>query len=82
MLLYSKSTGINWVAQNGVCPAVASISLGGGASTALDAAVDAAVTALHSAGVVVSVAAGTSRVNANSCNYSPLPELLRLHVDL
>jgi len=57
--------GMNWVATNGIKPAVASMSLGGGASSALDAA----VLSLHNAGIVVSVAAGNS--NANACNYSP-----------
>ncbi|XP_072030264.1 aqualysin-1-like [Amphiura filiformis] len=57
--------GMNWVATNGVRPAVASMSLGGGSSSAIDRAVDT----MHNAGVVVSVAAGNS--NANACNYSP-----------
>jgi len=57
--------GMNWVATDGIRPAVASMSLGGGASSAMDQA----VTAMHNAGVVVSVAAGNS--NANACNYSP-----------
>jgi len=57
--------GMNWVAENGARPAVASMSLGGGASSTIDRA----VTTLHNSGVVVSVAAGNS--NANACNYSP-----------
>ena len=44
---------------------VINMSLGGGASAAIDAAVEAAV----GAGVVVVVAAGNS--NANACNASP-----------
>ena len=56
---------MNWVATDGIRPAVASMSLGGGASSAMDQA----VTAMHNAGVTVSVAAGNS--NANACNYSP-----------
>ena len=56
---------MNWVAENGIRPAIASMSLGGGASSAMDRA----VATMHNAGVVVSVAAGNS--NANACNYSP-----------
>lgn len=57
--------GIDWVAQNRILPAVANMSLGGGASQATDDAVNR----LISAGVVAVVAAGNS--NANACNYSP-----------
>jgi subtilisin family serine protease len=57
--------GIDWVTANHIKPAVANMSLGGGASTATDAAVANAV----AAGVTVVVAAGNS--NANACNYSP-----------
>jgi subtilisin family serine protease len=57
--------GVDWVAANHVKPAVANMSLGGGASSALDAAVANAV----SRGVTFVVAAGNS--NANACNYSP-----------
>lgn len=57
--------GIDWVAQNHVKPAVANMSLGGGASTATDNAVQGAV----SAGVTMVVAAGND--NSNACNYSP-----------
>ena len=57
--------GLDWVAAQTPRPAVANMSLGGGASVALDAAVGAAVTA----GVTVVVAAGNS--NDNACNYSP-----------
>jgi subtilisin family serine protease len=48
-----------------VKPAVANMSLGGGASSTLDNAVGNAV----AAGVTFVVAAGNS--NANACNYSP-----------
>jgi subtilisin family serine protease len=44
---------------------VANMSLGGGASTALDTAVNN----LHNANVTIAVAAGNS--NANACNSSP-----------
>lgn len=57
--------GIDWVAANAVKPAVANMSLGGGANTAVDQAVNNAV----AAGVVFGVAGGNS--NANACNYSP-----------
>jgi aqualysin 1 len=57
--------GMDWVTANRVRPAVANMSLGGGASTATDDAVNR----MHNAGVTVVVAAGNS--NANACNYSP-----------
>jgi subtilisin family serine protease len=57
--------GVDWVTANHVKPAVANMSLGGGASSALDAAVSNAV----SAGITFVVAAGNS--NANACDYSP-----------
>lgn len=58
--------GVEWVAkQTSRRPAVANMSLGGGASTALDAAVANTV----SGGVTMVVAAGNS--NANACSYSP-----------
>jgi serine protease len=57
--------GVDWVTANHVKPAVANMSLGGGASTALDQA----VTNLWNAGVFVAVAAGND--NSNACNYSP-----------
>jgi len=57
--------GVDWVTANHVKPAVANMSLGGGASSTLDAAVSNAV----AAGVTMVVAAGNS--NANACNYSP-----------
>ena len=59
--------GIDWVAGDAVNnkPAVANMSLGGGASSSLDSAVAGAVTA----GVVMVVAAGND--NADACSYSP-----------
>jgi subtilisin family serine protease len=57
--------GIDWVRRNHVKPAVANMSLGGGANSS----VDTAVNNLVNAGVTVVVAAGNS--NANACNYSP-----------
>jgi len=59
--------GLDWIIANhsaGVA-AVANMSLGGGASLALDTAVQNAI----NDGVVMAVAAGNS--NANACNYSP-----------
>lgn len=58
--------GINWViSQRTTRPAVANMSLGGGASRALDDAVKKAI----NAGIVMCVAAGNDRRNAS--NYSP-----------
>ncbi|BCJ57770.1 S8 family peptidase [Micromonospora endophytica] len=61
----SVVNGVNWVTANAVKPAVANMSLGGGASTAIDNAVANSV----ASGVSYAVAAGNS--NANACNYSP-----------
>jgi subtilisin family serine protease len=58
-------SGINWVTSHAIKPAVANMSLGGGASTSLDNAVSASV----ASGVTYAVAAGNS--NANACNSSP-----------
>lgn len=57
--------GMDWVADNHVKPAVANMSLGGGASTASDQA----VARMTQAGVTTVVAAGND--NSNACNYSP-----------
>ncbi|HSN96879.1 MAG TPA: S8 family peptidase [Candidatus Nanopelagicales bacterium] len=57
--------GIDWVTQNHVKPAVANMSLGGGASSALDNAVSNSI----NAGVTYVVAAGNSGVDA--CGSSP-----------
>jgi subtilisin family serine protease len=57
--------GVDWVTANAVRPAVANMSLGGGASTALDDAVRNSV----ARGVFYAVAAGNSSTNA--CNSSP-----------
>ena len=60
--------GVNWVAAQRRAtgkPSVANMSLGGGLSTALNAAVDGCV----GAGVVVVVAAGND--NKDACAYSP-----------
>jgi len=57
--------GVDWVTQNHVKPAVANMSLGGGASTALDQAVANSI----AAGVSYAIAAGNS--NADACSSSP-----------
>ena len=57
--------GLDWVASNKVANSVANMSLGGGASTALDTA----VSNLINAGVTVVVAAGNSKKDA--CRTSP-----------
>ncbi len=57
--------GVDWVTANHVKPAVANMSLGGGASSTLDTAVSNSI----AAGVTYAVAAGND--NLNACNYSP-----------
>jgi subtilisin family serine protease len=57
--------GIDWVTKNHAAKAVANMSLGGGASTALDTAVVNSI----NAGVTYAIAAGNS--NARACSSSP-----------
>jgi subtilisin family serine protease len=57
--------GVDWVTANRTRPAVANMSLGGGASTALDTAVRNSI----SSGITYAVAAGNS--NANAAYFSP-----------
>ncbi|HEX6967428.1 MAG TPA: S8 family peptidase [Micromonosporaceae bacterium] len=57
--------GVDWVTNNAVKPAVANMSLGGGASSTLDNAVANSI----ASGITYAVAAGND--NANACNYSP-----------
>ncbi|MFV2104436.1 S8 family peptidase [Micromonospora sp. LOL_024] len=57
--------GVDWVTTNAVKPAVANMSLGGGASSALDNAVANSI----NSGVTYALAAGNS--NANACYTSP-----------
>jgi len=57
--------GVDWVTNNHQSPAVANMSLGGGASTSLDQAVANSV----ASGVVYAVSAGNSNVSA--CTQSP-----------
>jgi serine protease len=57
--------GLDWMVANVARPAVANMSLGGGASSTLDAAVARAT----AAGIAVAVSAGNS--NSNACDVSP-----------
>src|SRR5438105_6379398 len=57
--------GIDWVTGNHASPAVANMSLGGGASTALDTAVRNSI----ASGVTYAIAAGNS--TADACGQSP-----------
>ena len=57
--------GVDWVTSNHINPAVANMSLGGGASSA----VDTAVNNLANSGVPIAVAAGNSSTDA--CTQSP-----------
>jgi serine protease len=57
--------GVDWVTANHVKPAVANMSLGGGASSALDTAVNNSI----NAGVTYVLASGNE--NADACNSSP-----------
>ncbi|MEV4636057.1 S8 family serine peptidase [Actinoplanes sp. NPDC049548] len=57
--------GIDWVTKNAVKPAVANMSVGGPASSALNSAVAKSI----SAGITYAVAAGND--NKNACSYSP-----------
>jgi subtilisin family serine protease len=62
--------GIDWVTANAIKPAVANMSLGGGADTTLDNAVANAI----ASGVTFAVAAGNGNalgVAENACNVSP-----------
>ncbi|MEV5961370.1 S8 family peptidase [Kribbella sp. NPDC051952] len=64
----SVVAGIEWVTKNAKKPAVANMSLGGGADDALDAAVKASV----GSGVTYAVAAGNE--SADACQGSPAKE--------
>jgi len=57
--------GVDWVTNNHINPAVANMSLGGGASSSLDTAVNN----LANSGVPIAVAAGNS--NTDACTQSP-----------
>jgi subtilisin family serine protease len=64
--------GIDWVTANAVKPAVANMSLGGGASTTIDAAVRRSI----ASGVTYAVAAGNSNVNANTSSPARVTEAI------
>ncbi len=71
--------GVDWVTANHVKPAVANMSLGGGASSTLDTAVANSV----KAGVVQVVAAGNGNRGGredDACKYSPAREPLALTI--
>jgi subtilisin family serine protease len=69
---------VDWVTANHVKPAVANMSLGGGASSTLDAAVQNSI----NAGVGYAVAAGNGNFlgRQDACNYSParVPEAMTI----
>jgi subtilisin family serine protease len=56
---------VDWVRTNGIHPAVANMSLGGGYSSTLNTAVNN----LSNSGIFIAVAAGNE--NQNACNVSP-----------
>ncbi|MER7620228.1 S8 family peptidase [Streptomyces sp. NPDC126503] len=69
--------GVDWVTAHAVKPAVANMSLGGGANASLDDAVKRSI----ASGVTYAVAAGNGNIlgwPANACNYSParVPEAI------
>ncbi|GAB7045643.1 S8 family peptidase [Catenuloplanes indicus] len=64
--------GVNWVTNNAVKPAVANLSLGGGASTSLDTAVRNSI----ASGVTYTIAAGNSGVNAGSTSPARVTQAL------
>ncbi|MQT02303.1 S8 family peptidase [Streptomyces jumonjinensis] len=62
--------GVDWVTANARKPAVANMSLGGGANATLDSAVQRSI----AAGISYAVAAGNGDIFGtpqNACNYSP-----------
>ncbi|MEU3143443.1 S8 family peptidase [Streptomyces sp. NPDC006999] len=64
--------GIDWVARNAVKPAVANMSLGGGADSALDTAVRNAI----NAGITFVVAAGNESTNASTKSPARVTEAI------
>jgi subtilisin family serine protease len=62
--------GIDWVTANAVRPAVANMSLGGGANSSIDTAVNNSI----NAGITYAIASGNGNAlgqRQNACNYSP-----------
>jgi len=64
--------GVDWVTRNHISPAVANMSLGGGASTALDTAVRNSI----ASGVTYAIAAGNSNTNAASSSPARVSEAI------
>ncbi|MDJ0466412.1 S8 family peptidase [Streptomyces sp. H27-C3] len=64
--------GIDWVTRNAVKPAVANMSLGGGADPALDTAVRNSI----ASGVTYAVAAGNESTNANTKSPARVTEAI------
>ena len=70
--LAGVAAGIDWVAANAVKPAVANLSLGGGANATLDSAVRNAI----AKGVTFAVAAGNSNANASTTSPARVAEAI------
>ncbi|MFI5861858.1 S8 family peptidase [Streptomyces sp. NPDC051546] len=64
--------GIDWVTRNAVKPAVANMSLGGGADSALDTAVRNSI----ASGITYGVAAGNESTNANTKSPARVTEAI------
>ncbi|WP_405852039.1 S8 family peptidase [Streptomyces sp. NBC_00090] len=64
--------GIDWVTRNAVKPAVANLSLGGGANSALDTAVRNSI----ASGITYAVAAGNSNSDASGTSPARVPEAI------
>ena len=64
--------GVDWVTANHIAPAVANLSLGGPASTALDTAVRTSILS----GVTYAVAAGNSNTNASTQSPARVSEAI------
>jgi subtilisin family serine protease len=67
-------SGVDWVTSNRSNPAVANMSLGGGVQTSLDTAVRNSV----NSGVVYTIAAGNSNVNADNSSPARVREALTI----
>ncbi|KJK43212.1 peptidase S8/S53 subtilisin kexin sedolisin, partial [Lentzea aerocolonigenes] len=67
--------GIDWVTANAIKPAVANMSLGGGADATLDAAVQRSI----AAGVTYAIASGNSNTNACSTSPARVPEAITVN---
>jgi subtilisin family serine protease len=67
--------GIDWVTANAIKPAVANMSLGGGADAVLDAAVNRSI----AAGITYVVASGNESVNACSSSPARVPNAITVN---